>query len=123
VSVSCAGEEIESIAEEGLTIAQSGAYGSVYEVFMHRQLFDPLRFLEQQLLLSVVHGRDDRIYLQGISKLPPQKKKQAKWVLDTYEGLLRLQLDAPKKELRLSVQKLIAQGKLRIVNGRYVSRR
>jgi hypothetical protein len=90
---------------------------------MHKQLFDPLRFLEQQLLLSVVHGRDDRIYLKDISKLPPQKKKQAKWVLDTYEGLLRLQLDVPKKGLRPSVQKLLAQGKISIQNKRYVVRR
>ena len=82
---------------------------------MHKQLIDSLRFLERQLLLSVEQGREDRIYLQGISKLPPQKKKQAKWVLGNYDGFLRLQLDAPKKELRPSTQKLIAQGKPRVV--------
>jgi hypothetical protein len=90
---------------------------------MHERLFDPLRFLEQQLHLSVQHGSDDKIYLHGISKLYPQKRKQAKWVLDNYEGLLRLQLDAPKKELRPSVQKLLAKGKISIQNKRYVSKR
>ena len=85
-----------------------------------RRLFDPLRLLEHQLLLNVYQGQDGGIYLQGIGSLPHRKRKQAKWVLDNYEGLLRLQLDAPKKRLRPSVQKLLAQGKIRIVNGRYV---
>lgn len=41
-------------------------------------------------------------------------------MLDTYEGLLRMQLDAPRRELRPSLQKLIAQGRLSIGNDRYV---
>ena len=87
---------------------------------MSRQIFDPLRFLEHQLLLDVYQGQDGGIYLQGIGSLPPRKRRQAKWVLDNYDGLLRLQLDAPKRELRPSVQKMLAQGKIRIENRRYV---
>ena len=80
----------------------------------------PLRFLENQLLLAVVLGKDNRVHLEGISRLPLKKRRQAKWVLDNYEGLLRLQLDAPKRGLRPSVQKLLAQSKIRIENRHYV---
>jgi hypothetical protein len=90
---------------------------------MQCQLFDPLRFLERQLFLDVYRGQDGGIYLQGIGSLPARKRKQAKWVLERYRGLLLLQLDAPKKEFRPSVQKLLAQGKISIQNKRYVLKR
>jgi hypothetical protein len=66
---------------------------------MKRQLFDPLRFLENQLLLNVYQGQDGGIYLQGIGSLPPRKRKQAKWVLDRYHGLLLLQWTPRKRSL------------------------
>ena len=36
-----------------------------------------------------------------------------------YPQILELQLDAPKREMRPTVQKLLAQGKVEIVNRRY----
>lgn len=70
-------------------------------------------------MLTVRLDEAGRILLYGMSGLHPRKKGQATWVVRTYEGLLRLQLDATKPELRPSVRKLMAQGKVEIVNGRY----
>ena len=36
-----------------------------------------------------------------------------------YPRILELQMDAPKRELRPSIRKLMAQGKVKIVKGRY----
>lgn len=87
---------------------------------LERRLFDPLRYLEHGLRLEVSLDKDGSILLKGISSLPAKKRRQAKKVLDTYEKLLRIQLDAPARELRPSVQKLMAQGKISIKNGQYV---
>jgi len=57
--------------------------------------------------------------LDGLAALPEEKQRQARNVVRAYPRLLELQLDAPKRELRPSVRKLMAQGKVEIVNGRY----
>ena len=85
--------------------------------------FDPLIFLERQLLLTVRLDEDgSRILVYGVSGLYPRKQRQVTWVVRTYAGLLRLQLNASKPELRPSVRKLMAQGKVGIKNGRYYLR-
>jgi hypothetical protein len=82
--------------------------------------FDPLKFLEHQLLLTVRLDEDgSRILVYGVSGLSPGKRKQVTWVVRTYAGLLRLQLKASKPELRPSVRKLLAQGKVAIKDGKY----
>ena len=41
-------------------------------------------------------------------------------MVKVYDKLLRMQLDAPKRELRPSVNKLLAQGKIVIKDKKYV---
>lgn len=57
--------------------------------------------------------------LDGLAALPEEKQQQARNVVRVYPKLLELQLDAPKRELRPSIRKLLAQGKVEIVKGRY----
>jgi len=87
---------------------------------MHTPIFDPLRFLEVQLRLQVTLGRDGKILLHGLNDLSPKRRQQAFNVVKVYDKLLRMQLDAPTRELRPSVNKLLAQGKIVIKNKRYV---
>lgn len=87
---------------------------------MHRTPFDPLSFLQGELRLKVELTPQGKIVLHGMSRLHPRHRKRAKWVLDTYERLLRMQLDAPKREMPPSVRKLLAQGKIVIRGGRHV---
>jgi hypothetical protein len=82
-----------------------------------RKLFDPLFFLQRELRLKVWINRQERILLDGLGRLGPDKRRQALWVVNTYDKLLRLQLKDPG---RPSVYKLIAQGKLKIQRGRFV---
>ena len=89
---------------------------------LRQEPFDPLIFLERQLLLTVRMEETGTILVYGISKLHSNKQKQVSWTVRTYAGLLRLQLNASKPELRPSVQKLMAQGKVGIKNGRYYLR-
>lgn len=84
--------------------------------------FDPLIFLERQLLLTVRLDESGNILVYGVSGLSPGKRRQVSWVVRTYAGLLRLQLKASKPELRPSVRKLMAQGKVGIKKGRYYLR-
>lgn len=84
--------------------------------------FDPLIFLERQLLLTVRLDESGNILVYGVSGLSPVKRRQVSWVVRTYAGLLRLQLKASKPELRPSVRKLMAQGKVGIKKGRYYLR-
>jgi hypothetical protein len=86
----------------------------------HTPIFDPLRFLEVQLRLQVTLGRDGKILLHGLNDLSPKRRQQAFNVVKVYDKLLRMQLDAPTRELRLSVNKLLAQGKVVIKNKKYV---
>jgi hypothetical protein len=86
----------------------------------HTPIFDPLRFLEVQLRLQVTLGRDGKILLHGLNDLSPKRRQQAFKVVKIYDKLLRMQLDAPTRELRLSVNKLLAQGKVVIKNKKYV---
>ncbi|MGM0424547.1 MAG: hypothetical protein ACQEQX_06475 [Thermodesulfobacteriota bacterium] len=58
--------------------------------------------------LKVELTSQGKIILHGMSRLHPRHRRRAKWVLDTYDRLLRMQLDAPKKEMRPSVRKLLA---------------
>jgi hypothetical protein len=87
---------------------------------LRRDPFDPLHYLERTIRVKVRLREDGRIVLDGLHRLSQQNRRRAAWVLRTYDRLLRLQLDAPKPELRPSVRKLLAQGKLRIVEGKYV---
>ena len=50
--------------------------------------FDPLMFLERQLLLTVRLDEDGSILVYGVSALSSAKKKQVSWVVRTYAGLL-----------------------------------
>jgi hypothetical protein len=86
----------------------------------HTPIFDPLRFLEVQLRLQVTLGRDGKILLHGLNDLSPKRRQQAFKVVKIYDKLLRMQLDAPTRELRPSVNKLLAQGKVVIKNKKYV---
>jgi hypothetical protein len=79
--------------------------------------FDPLRFLEGEMRLRVELTPQGKIILHGMSRLHPRHRRRAKWVLDTYDRLLRMQLDAPAREMRPSVRKLLAQGKIGIRGG------
>jgi hypothetical protein len=86
----------------------------------HTPIFDPLRFLERQLRLQVTLGQDGKILLSGLNDLSAKRRQQAFKVVKVYDKLLRMQLDAPKPELRPSVNKLLAQGKIVIKNKKYV---
>ena len=83
-------------------------------------IFDPLRYLEHQLLLKVHLAPNGRILLYGMSDLSAERRQQAMKVLEAYDKLLRMQLDAPATELRPSVNKLLAQGKIIIKHGKYI---
>ena len=56
---------------------------------------------------------------RSFSALSP-KQRQVMKMFKLYDKLLRMQLDAPTKELRPSVNKLLAQCKIIINNGQYV---
>ena len=86
---------------------------------LRQEPFDPLLFLERQLKLTVRLDETGSILVHGVSCLSAEKQRQVRWVVRTYAGLLRLQLNASKPELRPSVRKLMAQGKVEIKNGRY----
>lgn len=87
---------------------------------MLRRPFDPLGFLEDELRLEAILDPRGSIILKGMGSLAPRNRKRAKWELDTYDKLLRLQLDAPKREMWPSVRKLQAQGKIVIRGGKYM---
>ena len=87
---------------------------------MHIPIFDPLRFLEVQLRLQVKLAPNGKILLYGLNDLSAKRKQQAFKVIQVYDKLLRMQLDAPTRELRPSVNKLLAQGKIVIKNKKYV---
>lgn len=55
-----------------------------------------------------------------MNDLSPKRRQQAINVLKNYDQLLRMKLDAPTPELRPSVNKLLAQGKIVIKQGKYV---
>ncbi|MBS3779067.1 MAG: hypothetical protein KGY41_01590 [Desulfovermiculus sp.] len=61
-----------------------------------------------------------KILLYGLSGLSAKRRQQAFNVVRVYDKLLRMQLDSPSRELRPSVNKLLAQGKIVIKNKRYV---
>ena len=83
----------------------------------HRKLFDPLYYLERDLRLKVWIDKKGQILLEGLNSLDQHNIDHALWVVRTYDRLLRIQLNDPK---RPSVYKLIAQGKLEVRKGRYV---
>ncbi|MDZ7759149.1 MAG: hypothetical protein U5L00_02700 [Desulfovermiculus sp.] len=85
-----------------------------------RPIFDPLRFLERQLRLKVELASNDKILLYGLNDLSAKRRQQAFRVAQVYDKLLRMQLDASTHELRPSVNKLLAQGKIIIKNGQYI---
>jgi hypothetical protein len=86
----------------------------------HTPIFDPLRFLEVQLRLQVTFGQNGKIMLYGLNDLSAKRRQQAFKVIKVYDKLLRMQLDAPTPQLRPSVNKLLAQGKIIIKKGKYV---
>ena len=86
----------------------------------HTPIFDPLRFLEVQLRLQVKLDQNGKILLYGLNDLSAKRRQQAFKVVKVYDKLLRMQLDAPTRELRPSVNKLLAQGKIVIKNKKYV---
>ena len=86
---------------------------------MPRTPFDPLLFLEGNLNLEVRLDTKGQITLDNLFNLPLDKRRQAQKVLGIYRKLLLMQLDAPKRSMRPSVRKLMAQGKIEIVDGKY----
>lgn len=82
-------------------------------------LFDPLHWLATK-------GAEASLTPAGEVKLlfdqhTPQKTRVGiRRVISRYEGLLRLQLDVPKGTRPRTVQQLLAAGKIRLVEGRYV---
>lgn len=87
---------------------------------LRQEPFAPLKFLERTLRLHVHYSkRGIHIVLDGLAALAEEKQRQAQNVVRSYPRLLELQLDAPKGELRPSVRKLLAQGKVETVDGRY----
>ncbi|MFP4393440.1 MAG: hypothetical protein ACLFPG_11380 [Desulfohalobiaceae bacterium] len=82
--------------------------------------FDPLSYLEGYMRLRVDLDPKGKIILRGLGRLEPRHAKRALWVRDTYDRLLRMQLDAPKREMRPSVRKLLAQVRIVIRGGKYV---
>ncbi len=91
-----------------------------FMVMIGRSLFDPLIFLERELRLEVIMEPNGHIRLEGLGRIPANKRRKAMKVVKTYKELLRLQLDVSDKKMRPSVQKLIAQGKIRLEKGYYV---
>ncbi|EFI36143.1 conserved hypothetical protein [Desulfonatronospira thiodismutans ASO3-1] len=83
-----------------------------------RTPFDPLKFL-QSLRLNVELDSKGQVTVHGIRFLEPHKAQQARNVLQIYDKLLRMQLDAPSKTMRPSVRKLLALGKVEIRDGQY----
>jgi hypothetical protein len=86
---------------------------------MPRTPFDPLQFLEQDLGLEIRLNSKGQIVADGFFLLPLERREQAENVMRIYHRLLLMQLDAPKRSMRPSVRKLLAQGKIEIVNRKY----
>ncbi len=84
-----------------------------------RTPFDPLSYLES-LDLDLSLDSSGNVVADGMWSLEPHQKKKARAVLQTYDKLLRLQLNAPSESMRPSVRKLLAQGKVEIRGGQYV---
>jgi hypothetical protein len=53
-------------------------------------------------------GQNGKILLYGLNVLSAKRQQQAFNVVKVYDKLLRMQLDAPKPELRPSVNELLA---------------
>jgi hypothetical protein len=85
-----------------------------------RTLFDPLFFLEYDLRLDVSLEGNGHIRLDGLNSIPAHQRRMAMKVVKIYKALLCLQLDVSDKKMRPSVQKLIAQGKIRLEKGYYL---
>ncbi len=85
-----------------------------------RTPFDPLHYLEYEMRLYLDLDSKGNIAIKGMWSLESHQKTKAQAVLDTYDKLLRLQLDAPSESMRPSVRKLLAQGKIEIRDGQYI---
>ena len=85
----------------------------------HRTPFDPLKYLNS-LRLDVRLDKEGKIVLDGMKNVPGHKRHQVWHVVKEYDKLLRMQLDAPNEGMRPSVRKLLAQGKLKTKDGKYV---
>lgn len=80
-------------------------------------LFDPLRRLRVDLRAYASIGQDGGLHIEFQGKVLPHERKKALAIARAYEKLIRLQLENGGA----SVQKLLAQGKIRIESGRYVA--
>ena len=83
--------------------------------------FDPLIFLEYELGLDFSLDSKGNIVVKGLWSLLTHQKQKAQAVLKTYDRLLKLQLNAPSRTMRPSVRKLLAQGKIAIRDGQFIS--
>ena len=86
-----------------------------------RTPFDPLQYLEYELRLDLSLDSQGGIVVKGMWSLHPHQNQKVQVILKTYDKLLRLQLDAPSRKIRPSVRKLLAQGKIAIRDGQYIS--
>ena len=84
----------------------------------HHAPFDPLKYLNS-LRLNVRLGQNGKITLDGMKNVPGEKRRQVWQVVKEYDKLLKMQLDAPEG-MRPSVRKLLAQGKIKMKDGKYV---
>jgi hypothetical protein len=82
------------------------------------KLFDPLAYLKGELHVIVDIGPDGLPSLMFERRIPIKHQQEARTIAKRYSRLLVLQI----KEGRVSVQKLIAQGKIQLKAGRYVGR-
>ena len=93
---------------------------ALHRYVVHMLTREPLKFLERILHLDVYYSkRRTHIVLDGLNALTKKKQHQAWWVIITYKKLLQVQLDSPKRKMRPSVRKMLAQGKLKFVNRGY----
>jgi len=73
------------------------------------RLFDPLRYLRDELHVEARIGPKG-VVLTFDRWARPEDRQKARRVLEVYKGLLRLQIENGGA----SVQKLLAQGKIRL---------
>ena len=81
-----------------------------------RSLFDPLRFLKEEIQCDVAVETGGRVKLGFGWRHAPESIQRAKHVVMAYERLIALQI----QEGGASVQKLMARGRIKLEGKRYV---
>jgi hypothetical protein len=82
-------------------------------------LFDPLAWLATKKAVATL-AADGSVALQFDQFTKPEMRARIRRVIRHWETLLRMQLDVAPGDRPRTVQQLIASGKIRVVEGRYV---